>query len=57
MAPWFIAGAVALVVIVAAGFIVFRIVLMTADAETDDADDIDDMDGADSEWRPPASTR
>ena len=57
MAPWFIAGAVALVVIVAAGFIVFRIVLMTADAETDDAEDIDDMDGADSEWRPPASTR
>ncbi len=57
MAPWLIAGAVALVVIVAAGFVVFRVVLMTADAEPDDADDLDDVDGADGEWRPPASSR
>jgi hypothetical protein len=53
--PWLIAGAVTLVVLVAAAIVLFRVVLMTADAETDD--DIDEMDGADGEWRPPASTR
>jgi NADH:ubiquinone oxidoreductase subunit 6 (subunit J) len=56
MVPWLVAGAVTLLVLVGAAFIVFRVVMMTADAETDD-DDIDEMDGADSEWRPPASTR
>jgi len=57
MAPWLIAGAVTLVVIVAAAILVFRFVLMTADAETDDDGNIDEMDGADGEWQAPGSKR
>jgi hypothetical protein len=52
MAPWLVAGAVTLVVIVVAALLVFRFVLMTAGAEADDEGNIDDdlideMDAAD----------
>jgi len=53
--PWIIAGAITLVVIVAAAVIVFRVVVMAADAEMDD-DEIDDYDEVDNEWRAPVGS-
>jgi hypothetical protein len=57
MVPWLVAGAVILAVLVGGAIVVFRVVMMTADAETDEADDVDESDGADSEWLPPPSAR
>jgi hypothetical protein len=55
MVPWLVAGAVIIAIGIAAAIVVFRVVLMTADAETDeDGDDLDEADGADGEWLPPA---
>ena len=57
MVPWLVVGAVALVVIVGAA-IVFRVVLMRADADTDgDDSDVDEADAADGEWSSPARPR
>jgi hypothetical protein len=54
MVPWLVAGAVIIAIGIAAAIVVFRVVLMTADAETDeDGDDLDEADGADGEWLPP----
>ena len=58
MVPWLVVGAVTLVVIVGAAIVVFRVVLMSADAETEtDEDDSDVDDPADSEWSSPTRPR
>jgi len=55
--PWLVAGAVTLVVIVGAA-IVFRVVLMRADTDTDEDDsDVDEADAPDGRWSSPAEPR
>jgi hypothetical protein len=50
MVPWLVAGAITLVVVVAAAIIVFRVVVMAADVEMDDGE-LDDRAEFDSQWR------
>ena len=51
MIPWIVAGAVTLVVVVAAVIVIFRVVVMAADVEMDDGE-LDDRDEFGGEWRP-----
>ena len=50
MVPWLIAGAVTLVVIVAAAVLVFRVVIMVANDDVDE-NEIEDYDEIDNGWR------
>jgi NADH:ubiquinone oxidoreductase subunit 6 (subunit J) len=52
MVQWIVAGAVVLVILVAAVIVVFRLVVMAADVDMDE-DEIDDIDEADLQWRAP----
>ncbi|HEX4442035.1 MAG TPA: hypothetical protein VHZ81_00550 [Galbitalea sp.] len=56
MTPWITAGAICLVVIVAAVVTIVRLLAMSPDAEGADLEDID-ADTDDWAWRSPADAR
>ena len=56
MTPWIIAGAICLVVVVAAAVTIFRLLALSSDAEGADLEDID-ADTDEWSWRSPADVR